>query len=85
MPAVEIGGGQGLLSRACVVGICFVWVVGRGGGGRCSGGPLFGMAGAAPDLCECAVQALELLEEHRKRTAQQPSEAVRPSQIAEYS
>ena len=43
------------------------------------------MAGAAPHLCESALQTLKLLEEHCKRIAQQPSEAVRPSKLAEYA
>ena len=56
------------------------WVgEGCGGGVRLSAGPLFGVAGAAPHLCECALQVLKLLEEHRKRITQQLSEAVRRS------
>jgi hypothetical protein len=55
MPAVEIGVGHGLLSCACVVGICFVGVcvcvcVGGGGGVRCSAGPLLVWQGR-PQIC----------------------------------
>jgi hypothetical protein len=84
MPAVEIGGGHVLLSRAWVGGLCVGWVVGRGGGGRCSAGPLFGMAGAAPYLCEYALQALSCL---RSTASALPSSrrGGALSHLAEYS